>query len=145
MTRHVENVHEVVCVPSECDDVIRREHVSKSRGLPHREVTDSWLLEFSTDVHDEVNATVQNDRVVNVAIVSSVDVEPVEQYVMALTRINGHVSNAMSLQVPEPSGKTLMGCAVLNTVCRSVARHQNIRTSEHQNIGGTGLVRHTGQ
>ena len=27
-------------VPSACDDVIRREHVSRSRGLPQREVTD---------------------------------------------------------------------------------------------------------
>ena len=26
--------------PSECDDVIRRAHVSRSRGLPHREGTD---------------------------------------------------------------------------------------------------------
>ena len=26
--------------PSECDDVIKRAHVSRSRGLPHREVTD---------------------------------------------------------------------------------------------------------
>ena len=28
------------CRPSECDDVIRRAHVSRSRGLPHREGTD---------------------------------------------------------------------------------------------------------
>ena len=28
--------------PSECDDVIRRAHVSRSKGLPHREVTDGF-------------------------------------------------------------------------------------------------------
>ena len=29
--------------PSECDDVIRRAHVSRSRGLPHREGTDGCI------------------------------------------------------------------------------------------------------
>ena len=33
-------------VPSECDDVIRRAHVSRSRGLPHREVTDGLRRPF---------------------------------------------------------------------------------------------------
>ena len=30
--------------PSECDDVIKRAYVSRSRGLPHREVTDGFLV-----------------------------------------------------------------------------------------------------
>ena len=42
------SLHPIYEGPSECDDVIRRAHVSRSRGLPHREVTDGLRRPPST-------------------------------------------------------------------------------------------------